>query len=110
MSLILGGTPAQHVSQSSCQVNSMVEEMNDLPEARVPMKGLALEPGAYTLEIEDASDRQLTRHFQATPPTEIPALPQQALSEASSPSLWLLRFDVWSLWMAAYVTMGLISM
>jgi len=56
-------------------------------------------PGAYTLESEDASDQQLTRHLQAIPPTEIPALLQQVLSEARSKTEKQLRNTGYAAWL-----------
>jgi hypothetical protein len=73
--------------------------MNGLQETHVHLQGVALQQGDYAFEIEDARER-LSRTLRAVPPSEIPALPRQAFSEAKSTAETQLQATVYAAWLS----------
>ncbi len=94
-----GGYPPYVLRIRSEKAEKPLAEMSGLHEAHVHLKGLALGPGDYVLEIKDTRGQHLTRNFQAVPPISLPPLPNQAFSEARSKAEIRLRETVYAAWL-----------
>lgn len=81
----IGGFPPYTLRISVEGAEKPLVEMRMLDESRVHIKDLSLQTDNYVLEITDARNQQLTRHFQAVAHDRIPMLPYQELNVTKSP-------------------------
>ena len=74
-------------------------EMNGLKHGRVLLKGVTLDVGDYTLEIEDSRGQRLIRDFQTIPPEKVPRFPHQESSEMRSKTEKQLYETIYAAWL-----------
>jgi hypothetical protein len=96
----IGGYPPYVLRINAEGAEKPLIELNLLKERRVHIKGLSLKADNYKLELKDARNQQLTRHFQAVALDQIPELKQQMFGEVRNPIDEKLRETIYAAWLS----------
>jgi hypothetical protein len=96
----IGGSPPYALRISVEGAEKPLVEMSMLEETRAHIKSLPLKFNKYNLEIEDARNQRLTRHFQVVAFDNIPVPPGQAFTKAKSTLEKQLRETIIAAWLS----------
>ncbi len=93
-----GGYPPYTLHILKGQSKDHLAKVEGLEETRAKINEVALEPGEYSMEIEDSCGQRVRRRFQAILPEKLPAPPFHESGVASSnveKQLWETIYAAW---------------